>query len=50
MLAEISIEFIEILNFFSSRFFFFIVLVKGERFTNPFFRLLDFFNKNVKML
>jgi hypothetical protein len=36
------------LNFFSPRSFFFIVPI-GERFTDPFFRLLDFFNKNAEM-
>ena len=37
------------LNSFSPRSISFITLVKGERFTNPFFRLLDFSNKSVKM-
>jgi hypothetical protein len=38
------------LNFPSSRSFFFINLVIGEGFTDPFFRLLDSFDKNIKVL
>ena len=37
------------LNSFSSRLSFFAISVGGEGFTNPFFRLLDFFDRNVKM-
>jgi hypothetical protein len=37
------------LNFFSPRSFSFIAFVKGEGFINPFFRLLDFPNRNIKM-
>jgi hypothetical protein len=39
-----------ILNFFLSRFFFFTIPVKGERFTNLFFRFLDFSDKSAEML
>jgi hypothetical protein len=37
------------LNSFSPRFFSFTILVKGKEFINLFFRLLDSFNRNVKM-
>jgi hypothetical protein len=37
------------LNFFSPRSSFFIISVKGERFTNPFFRLLDSFDKSAEI-
>jgi hypothetical protein len=40
---------LKILNFFSPRFSFFIIFVKGEGFTNPFFEFLDFFSKNIEM-
>jgi hypothetical protein len=37
------------LNSFLPRFFFFIIFAKRERFTDPFFRLLDSFNKNTEV-
>jgi hypothetical protein len=37
------------LNSFSPRLFFFIIPVKKERFTDPFFRLLDSLNKSAKV-
>jgi hypothetical protein len=39
-----------VLNSFSSRSASFIAFVKREGFTDPFFRLLDFFGKNTKVL
>jgi len=49
MLSDRQLPILKALNFFSSRLFSFIVSVGKERFTNPFFRLLDFSNKNIEM-
>jgi hypothetical protein len=38
-----------VLNFFSSRSAFFIIFIKREGLTDPFLRLLDFFDKSVKV-
>ena len=37
------------LNFFSFRSFFFIIFVKKEGFTDPFFGFLDFFSKSIEV-
>jgi hypothetical protein len=41
---------LKVLNFFSPRSFFFIIPAKREGSINPFFKLLDSFSKNIKML
>jgi hypothetical protein len=49
ILAETLIKPMKVLNPFSSRSSFFTILTKGERFTNPFFRLLNSLNRNAEI-
>jgi hypothetical protein len=49
-IPNLSLNFLSgALNFLLSRPVSFIAPIKGKRFTDPFFRLLDFFDRNVKM-